>query len=555
MIQLFIWLATSLGLGLTAHRLTGRLALGVATLATAFSLLVGLTGEPMHPGALICLVLTGMSAVIAFVVPLRPRTGLIAVGALAAALLLTKINIGIYAVVSIGFAAVMAGRSLARHTPLRWLAAAAFVLVGPVVMASKLNTGWARSYALLVVLSTLALVFVAFPRYADSAAPDDSVLWVRWLALGFAGCLVIVLAIVFALGSSPGAVFDQMVVVPSHQGTILSLPINLNASMTWWSLGAAALAWTWRRLGRGGAFPLSGAPILWDGLLRAVAGVAILLSLGGQSLFNVAPNAPFSLAMPLAWVAAMPSSGDLPHPGGRLARLLLPSLAILYCLDAYPVAGTQLLLGSILLVLCGAVCVADGWAELAAWNRAREPAGLAHERRGLAREPGSLMGTPALAAVAVALAVGTTFQYIVQPLEIDHNGYRGSTPLKVSGATLLRLSPAQDSAIEHVVTLVRKRCRTLISLPGMYSFNLWTGLPTPSPMTGEQPYWRLLSYGQQTSVLRAAESSPGLCAIRNDTLSAAYGGAPASSPLVSYVERDFLPIAQFPPYVVEVRRS
>ena len=540
LIQWVIWLAASLGLGVTAHRLTGRLTLGVAALATAFYLLNGLTSEPMHAAALICLLLTAMSAVTAFVVRAHPRAGLIALGALAGALLLTKINVGAYAAVSIGFAAVMAGRSLARYTPLRWLAVVALVLIGPLVMASKLNSGWARSYALLAVLSTLSLVFVALPRYAETAAPDDSVRWLRWLLTGFAASLVIVLTVVFALGTTPRALFDEIVVVPSHQGSILTEPITLDGNVVWWSLGAAALAWTWRQLGRIDPCRLGGPPSLSDGLLRAIAGVAILLSLGSASVFNIGPDATFSLAMPLAWVAALPSPRDPVDSRARLVRLLIPSLAVLYCLLAYPVAGTQVLSGSILLVLCGAICVADGWAELEAWQGARAP--------------GNTIGSPALAGLALALAVGTTFNYIIQPLEIDHDQYRANAPLAIYGASKLRLNAVQGPAIDHVVSLVRRRCHTLISLPGMYSFNLWTGLPTPSPMTGEQPYWLLLSYGQQTSVLDAAVASRGLCAITNDTLAAGYGGAPLSSPIVNYIERDFVPIGQFPPYTVEVRR-
>jgi hypothetical protein len=538
LIQITIWVATSLGLGLTAHRLTGRLTLGVAALATSFSLLTVLINEPMHAEALVSALLVAMSAVIAFGVRRRPRASLAMIGALAAALLLTKINVGIYAIVAIGFATVVAGGSLVRLIPLRWLAVAAFVLVGPVVMASKLNTAWARSYALLALLSTLSLVFVALPRERDSASADESPQWLPWLIGGFTACLVIVLAIIFALGSTPGALINQTVVVPSHQSSFFTIPITLDPNVIWWSFGATALAWTWRQWGRGLYSPIR-ALSLWEGLFRTIAGVAILLSLASQSLFSIAPDAAFSLAMPLAWVAALPPAVDISGSRERLVRVLIPSLAILSCLLAYPVAGSQVALGSILLVLCGAICVADGWALLAAWGP---------------RASSNPVGAP-LVALGVALALGTTYQYIVQPLQASHDGYRASIALQVPSAARLHLNPAQASAIDRVVALVRSRCHTLISLPGMYSFNIWTGLPTPSPLTGEQPYWLVLTYGQQTKVLEAAVASRGLCAVRNDSLAAAYGGAPLASPLVNYIDRDFVPIGEFAPYTVEVRRS
>jgi hypothetical protein len=240
----------------------------------------------------------------------------------------------------------------------------------------------------------------------------------------------------------------------------------------------------------------------------------------------------------LAWVAAVPSIREVGAPRERLGRLLIPSVAILYCLLAYPVAGTQLRLGSILLVPCGAICIADGWAALVAWEA----------------KTGGRIAASLLPGIGVALAVGTTFLYILQPAAANRSHYRDGAALTVAGATRLHLNPAQAGSIDRVVALVRSRCRTLISLPAMSSFNVWTGLPTPSPTIGAQPYWRELTYGQQVSLLHAAVSSDRLCLVRNDSLVAIYGGAPQSSPIVNYLERDFHPIAQFSPYTVEVRR-
>jgi hypothetical protein len=539
LIQLAIWLMTSLGIGLTAHRLTGRLTLGVASLASAFLLLNAMTSEPMHPGALICLVLTLMAGVGAFVVHTHPRAGYVAIGAAAAALLMTKINVGGYAVISIAFAAVMASWSLARCTWLRRLVIAAFVLVGPAIMATKLNQGWARSYAFLAILSTLSLAFVSLPGQIadDSEGSADSV---RPLIAGFVVTLIVILSIVMALGTGLGDLINQILLVPSRQGSILVEPINLDGNVIWWSLAATGAAWTWRQGARGVVGHGGKTANLWQGLLRTVSGLAILLSLGSESIFNVAPNAAFSLAMPLAWVAALPSRRDAPGPRARFVRLLIPSLAVLQALLAFPVAGSQVLLGSILLVLCGVICLADGWADLVAYDASMGGA--------------NRIAAPALGVLFVALAVGGVFTDVVQPLEVDHDQFRGNKPLTVPGATRLRLNELQGPAIDQTVALLRSRCRTLIGFPGMYSFNIWTGLPSPSAMTGEQPYWRLLSHKQEISVLRAAVASPGLCAVRNDTLAATYGGAPTHSPIVSYIDRDFVPIASYPPYTVEVRR-
>lgn len=540
LIQLTLWILTTLGIGLIAHRLTGRLTVAVAALATTFALLNGATSEPMHASMLNDFMLMLMAATAVFGIPRRPDIALSVIGAIAAALLLIKINVGGYAIVGIAFAVVMAGGRLARFAPLRLSGIAAFTLVGPAVMAGKLNTEWARSYALLAVLSTLAITFVAGPTRVGWTGRDGSERWPVLLIGGFVSALVVILAIVFALGTSPGELIDQILIVPSHQGSILVIPIVLGGQVIWWSLALAGLAWSWARLAGIGTAKGDQAR-LSDGLLRTVAGVAILLSLGDQSLFAVSPNAVFSLAMPLAWVAALPSRRDPPGAAWRLTRLLIPSLAVTQALLAFPVAGTQLGYGSILLVLCGAMCLAEGWSELTAWNaRVRAGAALA----------GPLLGT-----LFAVLAAGATWQYIIQPVWANRDQYSANTALKVKGATALRLSATQGGAIDRAVAQIRSHgCRTLISYPGMYSFDIWTGLPYVTALTGEQPYWRLLSYEQQFKVLQAAERSPGLCAIRNDALAATYGGHPERSPVVKFIDKDFTPLAAANPYLVEVRR-
>jgi hypothetical protein len=542
LIQLTLWVLTSLGIGAIAHRLSGRLALGAAAVATAFLLLNGATSEPMHASMLndFCEMLLVLS--LAFGLRRWPMVSLGIAGALVAALLLTKINVGGYTFIALGFAAVMSIGTFVRLWWLRMLACAALVLVGPVVMIGSLNSGWVQSYALMAGVSALSLVFVALPRHGEDLLRAGTDRW--WIALigGFVAALVVIVVIIVALGTSPGKLFNDIVTVPSHQGSVLVVPITLGSNVIWWSLASVAAAWGFRAAGGSEAAWLSGSA-WWPGLVRALAGVAILLSLASQSIFNVAPDAAFALAMPLAWVAAIPSRRDPVGAATRLLRTAVPALAISEALLSYPVAGTQMGYGSILLVLCGAVCIADGWADLAVWERMRRPAGP--------------FGVSAIvAALCAALAVGAAFSDLLQPMESNHNEYRSFTALTIPGASRLHLPAGTASGIQQTVAALQGNgCKTLVGYPGMYSFDLWTGLPYVTAQTGEQPYWTLLTHAQQLEVLQTAKRTPDLCLVRNDTLASDYGGNPGASPLVQYLEQAFTPIASYGPYQVELRKS
>ena len=541
LIQLTLWVVTSLGVGAITHRLTGRLSLGAASMATVFLLLTGATSEPMHASMLNDFVEMLIVLVLAFGLRRWSAVSLGIAGALVGALILTKINVGAYAFVAVGFAAVMSIEGLRRHRSLRLLASLALVLVGPVVMLHTFNSGWTQSYALLAGVSALAIVF-AVGLTPDPLEPVQTERWGWYLAGGFVAALVVILALIFAYGTTPGKLITDIITVPSHQNNVLVVPITLGSNAIWWTLAFAGLAWAYRAAGGSRATWVSH-PTWWTGALRGVAGITILLSLVSQSIFNVSPNAAFSLALPLAWVAAIPSGRDEGQTSRQLLRIVVPTMALAGALLAYPVAGTQIGYGSIMLVPCGAICVADAWSDLAVWERVRRPGG-------------PFAASAIVSALCVALAVGAAYNDVLQPMEANHGSYGSNVALDVPGATRLHLPAATTTAIEQTIAALRSNgCQTLVSYPGMYSFDLWSGLPYVTTQTGEQPYWSLLSQAQQSQVYRTARRTPHLCVVRNDSLAASYGGHPQRSPIANYIADAFKPVATAAPYEVEVRKA
>ena len=86
----------------------------------AFAALCVLASEPMHPQGL-CVLLLGAFVLLAVIGPGR-RVGWAggACGALLAALVLTKVNLGVFAVAAVVLAAVLTVEPLDRRRWLRW---------------------------------------------------------------------------------------------------------------------------------------------------------------------------------------------------------------------------------------------------------------------------------------------------------------------------------------------------------------------------------------------------------------------------------------------------
>jgi hypothetical protein len=536
LIQTAIWTLSSLGLGLASHRLSRRLTVGVSVQALSFGTLWVMQNEPMHAGGLIVLLLTLIVCAVVFGLDHWPRASLFAIGALVACITLSKLNLGGYAFVALAFATVMAHPRLRVVTWARWVVSIAFVAVAPVVMYRDLGDDWAQRYAVLVAAGALALIMVI--RSIEPEPNEDTGLasgrhFVGWLAAGLATATIVVVGVVLVLGSSLRTMIDDVVVRASHQSSIATVPVTLGPGVLYWAVGAIAVAVGLRR---SGAFKLAARiPSLVTGSARLTVGLAIWMSIAGIAPFSIAPDTEFALAMALAWVVVVPARGE-PAGSKYFARVLIASLALLEGLDAYPLAGSQVGFGAVLFLVCGAICVADGWTDIEAWTRDR----VSLDSRKLA--PATLLG-----ACAVALTIGFAYSEIEQPGEAYRAQYDANVALDFYGATHLRVPPAEAAVLDQVVALLKSHCDNLLSLPGQFSFNDWTGLPSPGNLVSEEQDWGLTS-PYQAQALATARAMPRLCILESGPV------IPAQvTGLIEYIEHDFRPIANIGTYTVEVR--
>jgi hypothetical protein len=533
-IVIVLWVGTSLFFGLAAQRITGRLLLGATCMIAAFATLYVLANEPMHPQVL-CVALLGLFVLVAAFGPgRRPLWVGAAAGALLAALVLTKINLGAYAVAAVAIAAVLTVEPLRRRRWLSWPVIAA-VLVLPLIVAGRdLDISSVRDMVAAETLALIAVVVAAWPLAGRRGDDDDGALaWLLGALAGFAAASIAIVAAILLNGSPLSDVYEGMVTEAMRVRDVNGggdFPITI-AVVNWGvaAVAGATIALSLRR------WRTDGAPSVWPGLLRAAAGLAVLLTVARIAPLSLGPAAGSQLSLPLmlCWIAVIPPASAREGPYRRLLRTMLAALAALEVLQAYPVAGSQVGIASLTFVPVGALLLGDALTSLREWSAARGP--LALERFGV-------VVTVALAALAANFAIDSIVRSIANNKEI----YDERRPLPFAGAG--QLHPL-DSDVENYSRLVadlrRYRCTDFIGYPNVNSLYLWSGIEPPPPVA-PGAWIEALDSERQQRVVEVLRASPRPCAIRNDGLAGAWlGGAPPPDrPLVNYVLNEFRTVDQ-----------
>jgi hypothetical protein len=533
-IVIVIWVATSLMFGLAAQRLSGRLALGITGMIAAFSALTVLANEPMHPQGL-CVLLLGAFALLAASGPTR-RVGWSGAGCgvLLAALILTKVNLGLYAVAAVAVAAVVTVEPLHRRSWLRWLVIAAFLALPLFVLKADFRLSWVRELFLLEVLAAAAVLVASRPLWPGRGENDGGTLrWVLFAAAGFGLAFAAIIVVVVLTGPTPTDVYNGVVRDATRIRDVLigAFPLPPGAALDWaiGAVAAAALA-SWLRLAGG-----RGRPSIWPGLLRAAAGLTILLVVAHVVPLGLNPSSasPVLVPMLLAWVVAIPPAGAAEPPYKRFLRVLLPLLAVAEVLQGYPVPGSQLGIAAVTFVPVGALCLGDALTDLRAWSADRG----APAARNLAATTAVLsVALPAMFALQVIVLPGTTNAIL----------YNDEPELALPGAQLMHVPASTAETYSELVDLLhRHRCSTFVGYPNFNSLYLWSGLEAPAPQI-PNAWMYATTRSQQQRVVNELRASPRPCAIKNEELVGPYlkGLPPPDTPLVNYVLDDFRPAAR-----------
>lgn len=496
------------------------------TFAGVFAYLWIMINEPVHPGGLIALLVATAAFAGSHAAERRqPVAFAIVAAAFAAALLLTKVNVGAFllAATLVWLALHTASKRISRV--LTWLAALATALLPAVLMRSLFDAAWARQYALLFVTATLAVILAVRPNAVRTAGPQA---W-RW----FAGVLLAVMGGLAVLtlrrGTSLPALLDGVVLDPLRHPGVYFFAMHWRVGsgvLALVSLGAAA----WVTQGERWRQPrvrqvLAAARVLVGGFFLCTLLELIPTSMAGWGM---------SYGIPLAWLFVLPLQSGGP---GAATRAWVALLLVFQFLHAYPIAGSQMNWGTFL------------WVPLLAL-------GL-HEVAALLLPPVAST-TRALRLVSAGIVAGATVVVTARFVHLGWTRYTTSEPLGpgLHGAERLRMPDELTFAMRIMTENARVHGDVLFSAPGLYSANLWTGLPTPT-LANATHWFTLLRPAQQQAIIdRLAAAARPVVLVQRPLLDyVVTEGFAHRGLLQGWLRTNFEPAFAVYPYELWVRRG
>src|SRR4029077_13047044 len=203
-------------------------------------------------------------------------------------------------------------------------------------------------------------------------------------------------------------------------------------------------------------------------------------------------------------------------PSESFGRAFLALSAALHAATAYPVAGSQIVWSSFLLIVASYVCVGDGLAYLRTF----------------------VADTPAFARAAATgfLCWGLAVYYAsLTPVADLRTQFRTEVPLPFEGAQSIRLPHSQVAVYTWVTQNLKGHCSDFVTLPGYGSLYLWSGMRPPTGYNVTAWTFLLNDQEQRKTVNRMHEASRP-CALYNASGAAAWEPQPVSGrPLVDYI--------------------
>jgi hypothetical protein len=456
--------------------------LGVFTTFSVFSFLWQMTLEPNHPGSLISITLA-VSALggIWAIQTNRLNAFAIIIGATSAVLLLTKINVGLLFVCGTGILVLrMTDWGQTSNIWSEVIAGIGLLALPWILMKQALHEPAYLYFALQFTIAAGAWWWIT-PRNRLSRTLKPQI-WATAFAVWSLVSLIIV-AWVMLRGTSLDGLVQGVLIGPLSHAVNFRIPLQYSylsgiiTALTMVTIGRAG--WDLRRRGELGkstrvvVITLRLALIPYLVLhVREWSSYPSILLFGGVCL-SLLPI--FLVPLRIDQLVQTPNKREYPY-------FWLVSIALVQVLHAFPIAGSQIGWGMFLTLPIFSLGLAEAARELNSLHR------------WLPRL--TIIGLMGISSIQVA-SMARTASF----------SYSNSTPLSFSGAEGIRLDEASRITIENLALNAKIHADVLFSRPGMFSFNLWSGVPTPTERNATQWNW-LLSNSDQWDIVQRLKNAP-----------------------------------------------
>ncbi len=518
LISAAFWVAAALVAFLLAYRATGSLVLAAGVHLLAFRALGFIGEETAHPQEACVLLLLALGR--AFYIANR-KLRMVMMGVLGGAIVATKINLGIFV-----FVALTVGLTYAQ--PRGWRRNAACVAVSfgalalpAVLMWDRRTELWAITYCALISfsLASTLLTVLGLP-WKGSYRPRDAAI----VAGAFAGTAAAICCFPLTQGSTLKSLFQWLVVMPYQWSQSWSLSPNIHPGALIWAAAGVGFAWYVYK-GR--------VADRWLAMIKLAFGLAVVLFVATDRYEGL-----LNFATPYLWlVAARPtnSGGNWPFAP---TRALLALLGVIQALYAYPVAGSQVGLVAVFMIVVAAICFWDA----VSWARS---GGLQMRfNRNRRWMPLSVQVTAALLIAILNLSIAWSAR----------RKYESFVALGFPGAMHVRVEPEKAAALRAIVSRINSSCGTLITEPGLFSFHLWTGKPSPPGL--DHQVWMLLDDAAQAAIVREIARDPRACVVYDQEIVDFWtrGTNVSAKPGVQFIRENFQTVLEGSGYSLMMRR-
>ena len=454
-------------------------------------------------------------------------------GAIAAAMLMVKINVGVFLTLAVALALTTSARGdrIARLAGL--LASAVALFLPALLLRVHLGTSWGTAYCAVVTLSIVPLLVLAWEGPLRTEVGWRQRVYV-WFTVALLFALGAIAGVTLGFGTSVAGLVRGVLIRPLGFGATYFVAVPFRTRAIAPAACSVALFFGFRHWESRGETARRRVGWAIDGLKLAYALFVLLFARRHEVVFLL------NYALPWLWLVLVPSGRSSRSRDDFFPRLVLALVACLEALQAYPVPGSQMVLGTFLLIPVAALCTHD----LVGGLRARRSASGGDLRRW---RLASLVAPWMIVAVCAATACRA------------YQDHQSLVPLDLPGARRVRL-PEQDVALyTWMAANLRAHSDSFITLPGYDSLYFWAEKEPPTALNTTL-WWMLLDDREQEQIVEALSRCPRACVIGQYhpgwvAHTQVRGRSASTMPLVRYILDNFETIGRVNEYEFMVRRG